>query len=145
MTLHPSVAERLLAAGIEPDDTERAVLNALREDFRYGPDVTSVATVPPGTRTVADIVAREPGVVAGLPVALAVIDAAGVPSAVAEPLCADGDRVDTGSAVLRIRAPLRELLWGRADPAQLPHASVGDRHHDESLRRRRGWHWRGAT
>jgi nicotinate-nucleotide pyrophosphorylase (carboxylating) len=110
VTLHPSVTGRLLAAGIEPADTERAVRDALSEDFRYGPDLTSAATAPPGARAVADIVAREPGVVAGLPVTLAVLDAAGVPSGAAEPLCADGDRVAAGGAVLRIRAPLRELL-----------------------------------
>jgi nicotinate-nucleotide pyrophosphorylase (carboxylating) len=49
-------------------------------------------------------------VLAGLPVALAVLDAAGVPPAAAEPLRADGERVDRGTEVLRIRAPLREML-----------------------------------
>jgi nicotinate-nucleotide pyrophosphorylase (carboxylating) len=110
MTLHSSVADRLLAAGIEPADTERAVRSALDEDLRYGPDITSAATASPGAQTVADVVAREPGVVAGLPVALAVLDAAGVPSGGAEPLCADGDRVQADTAVLRICGPLRQLL-----------------------------------
>jgi nicotinate-nucleotide pyrophosphorylase (carboxylating) len=110
MTLHPSVEDRLLAAGIEPEDTERAVRGALDEDFRYGPDVTSAATAAPGARAVASVVARMPGVLAGLPVALAVLDAAGVPPAAAEPLRADGERVDRGTEVLRIRAPLREML-----------------------------------
>jgi len=110
MTLHPSVEGRLLAAGIELEDTERAVRGALDEDFRYGPDVTSAATAAPGARAVASVVARMPGVLAGLPVALAVLDAAGVPPAAAEPLRADGERVDRGTEVLRIRAPLREML-----------------------------------
>ena len=110
MTLHPSVEDRLLAAGIEPEDAERAVRGALDEDFRYGPDVTSAATAAPGARAVAGVVARRPGVLAGLPVALAVLDAAGVPPAAAEPLRADGERVDSGTEVLRIRAPLREML-----------------------------------
>jgi nicotinate-nucleotide pyrophosphorylase (carboxylating) len=110
MTLHPSVEDRLLAAGIEPEDTERAVRGALDEDFRYGPDVTSAATAAPGARAVASVVARMTGVLAGLPVALAVLDAAGVPPAAAEPLRADGERVDRGTEVLRIRAPLREML-----------------------------------
>lgn len=64
MTLHPSVTERLLAAGLDPGDTERAVRAALDEDFRYGPDVTSAATAPPGARAVAGVVARQPGVLA---------------------------------------------------------------------------------
>jgi len=108
--LHPSVAERLLAAGIEPEDTERAVRGALEEDFRYGPDITSAATAAPGSRAVAAVVARQPGVLAGLPVALAVLDAAGLPPDAAEPLRADGDRIGPGTEVLRIRGPLRELL-----------------------------------
>ncbi|HEY4853931.1 MAG TPA: carboxylating nicotinate-nucleotide diphosphorylase [Streptosporangiaceae bacterium] len=110
MTLHPSVVGRLLAAGVEPEDTERAVRSALDEDFRYGPDVTTAATAAPSARAVAGVVAREPGVLAGLPVALAVLDAAGVPPEAAEALRADGDQVGAGTEVLRIRAPLREML-----------------------------------
>jgi nicotinate-nucleotide pyrophosphorylase (carboxylating) len=49
-------------------------------------------------------------VLAGVPVALAVLDAAGIPARAAEPLRADGDRLGPGAEVLRIRAPLRELL-----------------------------------
>jgi nicotinate-nucleotide pyrophosphorylase (carboxylating) len=110
MTLHPAVTERLLTAGLDPDDTERAVRGALHEDFRYGPDLTSAATAAPGARAVAGVVARQPGVLAGLPVALAVLDAAGVPPDAAEPRRADGDRIDGGCEVLRIGAPLREML-----------------------------------
>jgi nicotinate-nucleotide pyrophosphorylase (carboxylating) len=110
VSLHPLVAGNLLAAGLDPDDTERVVRGALDEDFRYGPDLTSVATAPPGASAVAGVVARQPGVLAGLPVALAVLDAAGVPSRSAEPLRNDGDRIDRGTEVLRITAPLRELL-----------------------------------
>ena len=47
MTLNPAVTERLLAAGLDPDDTERAVRGALDEDLRYGPDLTSAATAAP--------------------------------------------------------------------------------------------------
>jgi len=110
MTLHASVAGALRAAGLDPADTERVVRGALDEDFRYGPDITSAATAPPGAAAVAGVVARQPGVVAGLPVALAVLDAAGVPPDAAEPLRADGDRVGAGTEVLRLRAPLREML-----------------------------------
>jgi nicotinate-nucleotide pyrophosphorylase (carboxylating) len=110
MTLHRPVAEKLLAAGLDPDDTERVVRGALDEDFRYGPDLTSAATAAPGASAVAGVVARQPGVLAGLPVALAVLDAAGAPPEAAEPLCDDGDRIDRGTEVLRIAAPLREML-----------------------------------
>ena len=110
MTLHATVAGRLRSAGLDPGDAERVIRAALEEDLRYGPDVTSAAAAAPGARAAAAVVARAPGVLAGLPVALAVLDAAGLTPAASEPLCADGDRIDAGAAVLRIRAPLRELL-----------------------------------
>jgi nicotinate-nucleotide pyrophosphorylase (carboxylating) len=108
--MNETVAERLRAAGLDPEDTERAVRGALDEDLRYGPDLTSAATAAPGTRAVAGVVARQPGVLAGLPVVLAVLDAAGIPPLAAELLRADGDRIGAGTEVLRLRAPLRELL-----------------------------------
>jgi nicotinate-nucleotide pyrophosphorylase (carboxylating) len=66
MTLTPTMAGRLRAAGLDPEDTERVVRGALAEDFRFGPDVTSAATARPGARVVAAVVARQPGVLAGL-------------------------------------------------------------------------------
>ncbi len=129
MSLDTAVTRHLRAAGLDPEDTERVIRGALAEDLRYGPDVTSAATAAPGARATADVVAREPGVLAGLPVALAVLDAAGIPALDAaggaaldaagvaarrggspETLAADGDRIGAGTAVLRIEAPLRELL-----------------------------------
>jgi nicotinate-nucleotide pyrophosphorylase (carboxylating) len=110
MALHPVVTERLRAAGLDPEGTERVARGALAEDFRYGPDITSEATAAPGARATAGVVARQPGVLAGLPVALAVLDAAGVPLEAAQPLRADGDRIGAGCEVLRISGPLREML-----------------------------------
>jgi nicotinate-nucleotide pyrophosphorylase (carboxylating) len=71
--LGPQAARALEAAGLDARDVVRAVRAALDEDFRYGPDVTSAATVA-GRTVTADVVAREAGVVAGLPVALVVFD-----------------------------------------------------------------------
>ena len=113
MTLHPTISARLLAAGLDPEDTARVVRAALDEDLRYGPDVTSAATAAADAQAVAGVVARESGVLAGLPVVLAVLDAVGIaPTAVlgTEATRADGDRIEGGTEVLRIRAPLRELL-----------------------------------
>jgi nicotinate-nucleotide pyrophosphorylase (carboxylating) len=105
----------LRAAGLDPDDTRVAVLRALDEDFRYGPDVTSAATAPGGTAVAGDVVARAGGVVAGLPVALAVADlaasagyAGGVTEVVA--LRQDGDRIGPGDAVLRVSGPAAAVL-----------------------------------
>jgi nicotinate-nucleotide pyrophosphorylase (carboxylating) len=77
VSFRPAVDEALSAAGLGSADTERAVRGALAEDMRYGPDVTTEATVPAGRYATAAVVARQPGVLAGVPVALAVLDAAG--------------------------------------------------------------------
>jgi nicotinate-nucleotide pyrophosphorylase (carboxylating) len=124
--LTPRTVRALEEAGLEVPDVVRVVRAALDEDFRYGADVTSAATVA-GRTVVADIVAREAGVVAGLPVALAVLDLLGeylssggseagaggrqaagtalVPDglqATGTALVTDGARVLPGDAVLRV-------------------------------------------
>ena len=110
MTGNAMVTGRLIAAGLDPEGTWRIVRGALDEDLRYGPDITSAATAAQGAQAVAGVVAREPGVLAGVPVALAVLEAAGIPPEAAELRSADGDRIERGADVLRIRGPLRELL-----------------------------------
>jgi nicotinate-nucleotide pyrophosphorylase (carboxylating) len=97
----------------------RVVRAALDEDFRYGPDVTSAATVA-GRTVVADVVAREAGVVAGLSVALAVFDlltgyldrGAGADGlqAAGTALVTDGARVLPGDAVLRVSGDAVAML-----------------------------------
>ena len=51
----------------DPGDLDRVVRAALEEDLRYGPDVTTAAVIPPGTKSAADVVARQPGTLAGPP------------------------------------------------------------------------------
>jgi nicotinate-nucleotide pyrophosphorylase (carboxylating) len=104
------VTTELAAAGLDPADVERVVAVALDEDLRYGDDVTTLATVPAGMVAVAEVVARQPGVLAGGPVALAVLEAAGLPAGCATVLRPDGSAIGAGEAVLSIRAPLRGLL-----------------------------------
>jgi len=84
VTLATAVTCRLRTAGLDPAGVERVIRAALEEDLRYGPDVTSAATAPAGAWATAEVVARAPGVLAGLPVALAVLDAAGIPAAAGE-------------------------------------------------------------
>jgi nicotinate-nucleotide pyrophosphorylase (carboxylating) len=108
--LGPGVAARLAAAGLDPGRTESVVSAALDEDFRYGPDLTSVATAARGERAVAGVVARQPGVLAGIPVALAVLDLAGVPAEASRARRGDGEPIQAGDEVLRISGPLREVL-----------------------------------
>ena len=122
-SLAPATVRAVEAAGLDVADVVRVVRAALAEDFRYGADVTSAATVTGRTLT-ADVVAREPGVAAGLPVALAVLDllgdylagdaGPGEPAAAPDGpaavdgavlgivLVADGARVRRGDAVLRV-------------------------------------------
>jgi nicotinate-nucleotide pyrophosphorylase (carboxylating) len=105
------------AAGLEPQDLARVVRAALDEDFGYGPDVTSAATVA-GLTVTAEVVARESGVLAGLPAALAVLDAIagyagagnGSPAPTGTVLAADGARVAAGDAVLRVSGPAVAVL-----------------------------------
>jgi nicotinate-nucleotide pyrophosphorylase (carboxylating) len=116
--LTPRTVRALEEAGLEIPDVVRVVRAALDEDFRYGADVTSAATVA-GRTVVADVVAREAGVVAGLPVALAVFDllaeylssggseagaalVTGGLQATGTALVTDGARVLPGDAVLRV-------------------------------------------
>ena len=93
----------------DPGDLDRVVRAALEEDLRYGPDVTTAAVIPPGTKSVADVVARQPGTLAGLPVVAAVLDVA-CPAATFTPQARDGDRVATGDLVARVEGPLAEIL-----------------------------------
>jgi nicotinate-nucleotide pyrophosphorylase (carboxylating) len=128
----------LRAAGLDAVDVARAVRAALDEDFAYGPDVTSAATVA-GRTVTADVVAREAGVLAGGPVALAVLDliggyaegpaasrrgapragasawegrraAAGSRGVRGTVLVPDGERIGAGDAVLRVSGPAPAVL-----------------------------------
>jgi len=94
---------------LDPADLDRVVRAALEEDLRYGPDVTTAAVIPPGTTSVADVVARQPGTLAGLPVVAAVLDVA-CPAAAFTPQARDGDRVTAGDMVARVEGPLAEIL-----------------------------------
>lgn len=62
------VVEELAAAGLDPRAVYDTAVATLEEDVP-GEDVTSVATVDPAAASVAEIVARSRGVVAGLAVA----------------------------------------------------------------------------
>jgi len=108
--LHRDVAGQLAAAGLDPARTEQVVRAALDEDFRYGPDLTTAATAAPGVQAVAGLVARKPGVIAGLPVGLAVLDLAGVPPEAAQLRRRDGESIPSGEEVMRLSGPLREML-----------------------------------
>jgi len=109
--LSQSTVALLEAAGLDPFLVVDLARRTLAEDLAGGVDVTTVATVRPDARGVADVVSRAAGIVAGLPVAAAVLELAGSPAAVqVDLLHRDGDRVGPGSAVLRAAGPTAVLL-----------------------------------
>jgi len=84
---------------------------ALREDLMDAGDVTSRSTLPPGTRLFASIVAKEAGVVAGLPLVHRVY--AEVDSSVQVVDCIqDGAAVEKGTLICRIEGAGAALLTG---------------------------------
>ncbi|WP_026918963.1 carboxylating nicotinate-nucleotide diphosphorylase [Gordonia shandongensis] len=87
------------------------IRTALLEDLRYGPDITTLATVPSGTVADARIVSRATGVVAGLPMVRAVFDQViGPENYIVDTQLDDGHRVEPGTVALAVRAPVTSLL-----------------------------------
>ena len=98
-------------ASPDPATLASAVAAALAEDLGSAGDVTSLAVVPAGRRGHATFVAREPMVIAGLPVAREVFRQLD-PTVVFTPHAADGARVASGATVATAEGPARALLEG---------------------------------
>ncbi|MGI9161519.1 MAG: carboxylating nicotinate-nucleotide diphosphorylase [Mycobacterium sp.] len=95
----------------ERDEALITIRRGLDEDLRYGPDVTTEATVPADAMTVGALVAREPGVVAGVDIALLVLDEVlGHDGYRVLDRVPDGTRVERGQSLLRVQAQTRGLL-----------------------------------
>jgi nicotinate-nucleotide pyrophosphorylase (carboxylating) len=104
----PRTVEAL--AGLDPAYVEDLVRRAVAEDLAGGVDVTSVATVPAEQRGTAAFVPRQAGVVAGLGVALAVLDVVVGDDLEVRHVGSDGRAAVPGEAVLEVRGPVRALL-----------------------------------
>lgn len=91
-----------------PGDVAAVIDRALAEDLQEAGDVTSLATIPEGHRSVADVVARKDGVVAGLAVAESVFVRVGASRA--DTKVKDGDRVAAGEVLMTVEGPTRALL-----------------------------------
>ena len=88
---------------------EEQVRAALLEDLGRAGDITSDAIIPPDAQAETALVARKPGVVAGLDLALlafALIDPA-IKATVAK---ADGTRLEKGDTIAAIAGPARGIL-----------------------------------
>jgi nicotinate-nucleotide pyrophosphorylase (carboxylating) len=95
----------------ELTEARRVIARALEEDLRYGPDVTTLATVPADATTTASMVSREPGVIAGVDVALLVLDEVlGADGYQVKHRVDDGTPLEAGAAALVVEAPTQGLL-----------------------------------
>jgi nicotinate-nucleotide pyrophosphorylase (carboxylating) len=92
-----------------PFDLDDTVRRALAEDLGEAGDLTTRAVVPDEAKMDAEVVARDEGVVAGLPVAGRVFGAID-PSIEVAWSAADGDRVEAGAALGRVRGPAEAIL-----------------------------------
>jgi nicotinate-nucleotide pyrophosphorylase (carboxylating) len=89
---------------------DRLIENALAEDVGPG-DITTLATIPPGTRATAVLVGKQPGVLAGLPVARRVFEHLD-PGVTFEVLCAEGEAIAAGDRLARLTGAAQALLTG---------------------------------
>ena len=81
---------------------------AIAEDLDGGVDITSHATIPADQESVAEFVNRQPGVVAGTSVAIAVLNYVGISNVSLK--VTDGQFVPTGTVILEARGNTRGLL-----------------------------------
>lgn len=106
----PDARSALHEAGLDPDSVATLIAVALREDLDGGADITCEATVPADHRSTVDLVARQPGVLAGAPVAAAVFDVVAQGSCRIHLPLPDGSRLAPGAVVLSVTGPTRAIL-----------------------------------
>jgi nicotinate-nucleotide pyrophosphorylase (carboxylating) len=102
--LHPE-------AFLSPLVIDEAVQRALDEDLGRAGDITSTATIPEATPAHAILVARQAGVIAGLPLAVATFQKLS-PDIAIRAHYRDGASVAAGVHVLTISGPARAVLAG---------------------------------
>ena len=96
-------------AFISPLEIEAAVTRALEEDLGRAGDITSTATVPEDARGRAAVVARKPGVIAGLPLVEMAFRRLS-PQIAIEPHGRDGMTVKPGTGLMTISGNARAIL-----------------------------------
>ena len=98
-------------AFLSPLAIDEAVQRALAEDLGRAGDITSIATVPEATHAHAILIARQAGVIAGLPLAVATFQKLSPDLRIAAHF-RDGGTVAAGVQVLTISGPARAVLAG---------------------------------
>jgi nicotinate-nucleotide pyrophosphorylase (carboxylating) len=96
---------------LSPLAIDEAVKRALDEDLGRAGDITSIATIPETTQAHAILIARQPGVIAGLPLAVATFqrlsDEINIQAHIR-----DRAAVTSGARLLTISGPARAVLAG---------------------------------
>jgi nicotinate-nucleotide pyrophosphorylase (carboxylating) len=96
-------------AFLSPLVIDACVTHALEEDLGRAGDVTSTATVPPGTRARALVAARRPGVISGLPLVEAAMRKLDPAVSITAP-AHDGEVVEAGATLLTVAGDARAVL-----------------------------------
>ncbi len=96
-------------AFLSPLEIEDAVTRALAEDLGRAGDITSIATVPEGTRGRAVVAARKGGRIAGLPLVEAAFRKL-APEMEIKAHARDGDTVAAKTALITVQGPARAML-----------------------------------
>ena len=109
-TISDTTREALIAAGLRPNAIVAFAAACIDEDLDGGVDVTSVSTIDPGDISNAKFVIRTAGVLAGVPVLVAILESQLPPGSIITTMLHDGDAVERGDVVATVRAPTIQLL-----------------------------------
>jgi nicotinate-nucleotide pyrophosphorylase (carboxylating) len=105
-----SVNTVALPVALDAAEVDAVVARALDEDLRDGPDRTTAACVPAGAVAVGEFRTRPAGTLAGVGVAVRVLERVCGDALEVLDARADGDRLRPGDVALAVRAPLATLL-----------------------------------
>ena len=96
-------------AFLSPLEIDDVVTRALAEDLGRAGDVTSIATIPEDLAAHAIVVARQAGVIAGLPLVAAAFRRL-APEVAITPHARDGASVAAKTALMHVTGPARAVL-----------------------------------
>ena len=116
-------------AFLSPLEIDAAVTRALAEDLGRAGDVTSIATIPEDTPARAIVVAREAGVISGLPLVAAAFQKL-APEIEIAASARDGASVAAKTALMTVAGAGARGACGRARGAQSARPAFGRRNRD---------------
>jgi nicotinate-nucleotide pyrophosphorylase (carboxylating) len=117
--LPPPMVAAIERAGLDAADVERVARLALDEDLAGGVDVTTEATIAADQASVGDFVPRRAGVVAGIPVAMAVLGLVLGGRGSIDARVEDGADVTPGQVLLSVSGPTRNILTAERNALNL--------------------------